>query len=540
MGTYRIAKKNAIIRKLPAVETLGSITYLCVDKTGTITKNKMEVNKVVSNNITEKELLSNSILASEQLIYDPLELAITEYSKKYNVNSNQLYENKNLIKKFPFSSETKMVANIYEENNEKTIYVKGAVESLFDICELSVEEKYKIHSKQKELSKNGLRVIGVCSKKINKVYNDIYKYELHFDGLIGLYDPPKEDVAKNIKIAQTAGIRVIMLTGDNKDTASSIANEIGLNNYDNVLTGKQLETLSDEELMETIKEVGVFARVIPEHKLRIVTILQKLGEVVAMTGDGVNDAPSLKKADIGISMGERGTEVAKEASDMILLDDNFSTIIKTIESARSIYKNIKKSVSYVLVMHIPMVLLALLIPLFNFPIFLLPIHIVIMEIITDPTCSIVFERTKYSSKNLMTVPPRDKDEPLINLKSILRCIVRGLIISLFVFISYIILIEDKAMAISFSFGMLVTSSIFLTYSILFEEKNKIKSILKDKVILFINMGIIIFVLSTIYVSFLNNIVKTKPLSIPMLLLMIFLSYTSIFWINIFKKKEKKL
>ena len=535
MGAYRIAKNNAIIKNLSSVETLGEITYLCVDKTGTITENKMEVKEFYTT-IDNNSAILNCLLASEVYAYDPMEQAIIDYASKNNVRINDEYQ---LIKKFPFTNETKMMANIYEYKKEKYIFVKGALESLFDICELDVEEKYKLYNFQKQLSKKGLRVIAFASKKIDEVKEDLLYYNVEFNGIIGLYDPPKKNVKKSIKICKDAGIKVMMITGDNKETASAIGKQIGIENYKNVISGKELENMSDEELTSKIKTIGIFARVIPEHKLRIINALKNNNEIVAMTGDGVNDAPALKSAEIGISMGKRGTEVAKEASDLILLDDNFTTIVNTIKDARRIYQNIKKSIYYILIIHIPLILLSIMIPLFHYPMLLLPIHIVILEMMVDPTCSIIFERHK-GNNNIMKVPPKDKKEKLVNKKTAVNAVIKGIIIFTFVFVSYIMLIDNKGVATSFSFGMLILSNILLAYSILFENSDleSIKQVITDKVALIINSILIVVVLLFIYVPYINNIFKTSPLSVWLLILMIILSFVSIFITSLFKIRRK--
>ena len=535
LGAYRLAKNNAVVRNLASVETLGSITYLCVDKTGTITKNMMEINELVTD-MDKTEFIKHALLATEETSHDSMDNALKNYSKIININN--IYDNKELIKSYPFSNDTKMTAKIYNIDNRNYIYVKGALESLFDICDLNVEEKYNLYKCQKEMAKRGLRVIAIGSKNIRVIKDDIFDYRINFDGLIGFYDPPKDGIKDAVKLCQNAGIKIIMMTGDNMDTASSIGKTIGLKNYNNIINGKDLDKMSDEELVNCIKDTAIFSRVVPTDKLRIVEALQEHGEVVAMTGDGVNDAPALKKANIGISMGKRGTDVAKEASDLILLDDNFSTIVNTIKDARRIYNNIKKSITYIFIVHIPIILLALIVPLFKLPLLLLPIHIVILELVIDPTCSIIFERQK-ANNTIIKILPRKQNENLINTKTVLNSILRGLIIFTFVFVSYIIMIDDRSKANSFAFGMLLMSNIFLTYSILFKDSDlkSIKQIIKDKVVLIINILVFFILIGFIYLPFMNDVFNNGPINIGLFILMIFLSFVSVFWINIGGKRK---
>ena len=255
------------------------------------------------------------------------------------------------------------------------------------------------------------------------VYKKLKDNKLEFVGLIALVDPPRSGVKGSIKSCYTAGVRVIMITGDNGETAKGVAKQINLSHNENVITGLELEEMSDDELKERVKDTNIFARVYPNHKMRIVKALQENNEVVAMTGDGVNDAPALKKAEIGIAMGKRGTNVAKEAADMILMDDNFNTIVGAIKNGRTIYNNIKKAISYILVIHIPIAFASLFAPLFNLPALLLPIHIVLLELIIDPTSSIIFQRLKPDS-NVMMEKPRKISDPIINKKMLSKVFYR--------------------------------------------------------------------------------------------------------------------
>lgn len=330
-----------------------------------------------------------------------------------------------------------------------------------------------------------------------------------------------------------------MITGDNGKTAIGIAKQIGLKNYDNVITGLELENMTDEELRERVKDTNIFARVYPNHKMRIVKALQANNEVVAMTGDGINDAPALKKAEIGIAMGQRGTNVAKESADMILMDDNFNTIISAIKNGRTIYSNIKKAISYILVIHIPIALASIFAPLLGLSNILLPIHIVLLELIIDPTSSIIFQRIK-PDKSVRHEKPRKIDESLMNKKTVIRCIFQGIFIFLAFIGSYSYILKntnDNNLALTFSFTTLVLSNIFVVYVLESNElaiKNLISN-LKDKVICIINSIIILVLILIIYIPFLNNIVNTSPLKLTDWILAIIISIIATFTFDIFKK-----
>jgi Ca2+-transporting ATPase len=330
-----------------------------------------------------------------------------------------------------------------------------------------------------------------------------------------------------------------MITGDNGITAKSIARQIGIPNSENVITGHELETMSDEELMDRVKTTNIFARVIPRHKMRIVKALKDTGEIVAMTGDGVNDAPALKYADIGIAMGKRGTGVAKEAADMILLDDNFTTIVDTVKDGRRIYDNIKKAIGYVFVIHIPIALMALLTPLLHLPLLLLPVHVVLLELIIDPTCSIVFER-QPAEKNIMGRKPRSPKEPLIIRNLMVKSILQGLSIFAAAFFPYVYMIETgftDNTARTFAITVFIFANLFLVYvnhsHISLAISGFLRSI-KDKVMWAINGGVLIMLALIIYLPAANSIAKTEPLSLVQILLALGIASVCTLWWEIVK------
>ena len=335
MGAWQLTKEKTLTRNMKAIETLGAVNVLCTDKTGTITENRMIVQDVYE---VSKTFYKTAYYACPIVAYDSMEIAI----KKYCENNQKMNDELKLTKEYAFTIETKMMGQIW---NNKILCVKGAYESVLPLCNLN-DKKYKeIMNKIDNYSKEGYRVLAVAKNdKLEEIPQKIVDIKLTFEGLIALYDPPRNGVKESLNECYSAKIRVIIITGDNGKTAKGIAKKINLENSDEVITGLELEKMTDEELFEKVKTVNIFARVYPNHKMRIVNALQKDNKIVAMTGDGINDAPALKKANIGIAMGQRGTNVAKESADLILLDDNFNTIVKTIENGRTIYKNIRKAI----------------------------------------------------------------------------------------------------------------------------------------------------------------------------------------------------
>lgn len=508
MGAWQLAKKNTLTKNMKTIETLGAVNVLCTDKTGTLTENKMVVQDTFS---VSETFLETLYYACPLVAYDPMEIAIKSYCEEKNL----IVRKKKVTKEYAFTSETKRMGQIW---NNQLLCVKGAYESVLPLCNLSKNDYKIILEKIEQYSKEGFRVLAVArNNNIKEVYDDLSDYELSFEGLVALYDPPRHGIKTSLEKCETAGIRVIMITGDNGETAKGIARKINMKNCDEVITGAQLEKMSEEELYEKVKTVNIFARVYPNHKMRIVNALQKANKIVAMTGDGVNDAPALKKANIGIAMGQRGTNVAKESADLILLDDNFNTIVKAIENGRGIYRNIRKAISYIIAIHIPIALLSLFVPIFKLPTLLLPIHVMLLELLIDPTSSIIFQRIR-PSKDIMKSQPRNTNESILSWKNILKSISQGLLIFVVVFITYIYLIKNNIeinLSITIVYSALVLSIMLITYQLKDNQLtivNVIKS-LKDKVSLFVNLGIMIILFIYIYFPFFQNVANTHPLSL---------------------------
>ena len=534
MGAWDLTKKKTITRNMKTIETLGAVNVLCTDKTGTLTENKMKVQDIYEYSDT---FLETSYLSCPLVAYDPMEIAIKEYCKL----KNDINYGEKITKEYAFTPETKMTGQVWDN---KLLCVKGAYESVLPLCNLDKKKYEEIKKKIDEYSNEGFRVLAVArNNSLKNIPNSLFEAKLTFEGLIALYDPPRFGVKTSLSECYSAGVRVIMITGDNGETAKGIAKKINLANYDEVITGNELENMSDEELFEKAKTVNIFARVYPNHKMRIVNALQKDNKIVAMTGDGVNDAPALKKANVGIAMGKRGTNVAKESADLILLDDNFNTIVKAIENGRTIYHNIRKAISYVIAIHIPIALLSLFVPVFKLPTLLLPIHVMLLELLIDPTSSIVFQRIKPSS-DIMQEKPRNINETILNVKNAISSISQGLLIFLVVFITYFLLIHnniDTNLSITVAYAILVLSIMLITYQLRgndFTLKAFVKSF-KDKVSLIVNLGVIIGLTMFVYVPFFNTVANTMPLELKWWLLIIGLVLLAILPFDIFKVINKR-
>ena len=430
IGVKEMADENAIIKGMPAVETLGSMTVICSDKTGTLTKNEMTVQEVVTEKPTlVKEIMNNcqdlktkDEQTIEEIHGNPTELALLKYVDEEN---QQL---KPVLGKIPFSSSYKYMATLHAVDDEYVIFIKGAPEVLLEKAALENTEKSKWEKRGLALASRGQRVLGFGYKKVSSA--ELTHDALHgltFAGLAGIIDPPKESAIRAVAQAQQAGISVKMITGDHKATAQAISEQIGLKHTAKLLEGADIDGMSDEELAEAVGHVDVFARTTPDHKLRIVTALQKNEEVVGMTGDGVNDAPALKQADIGIAMGIKGSEVSKQAADMVLADDNFYTIVKAVKEGRRIFDNLQKTINFFLPTALAQGLIVILALLMNRPLPLTPIQILWVNMVTTITLSYALGFEKASS-DTMTRPPRDTKLGILSGYSFFRILYVSLLI----------------------------------------------------------------------------------------------------------------
>ena len=461
MGAWRISRSHVLTRRMPVIETLGAATVLCTDKTGTLTLNQMIVRQlhasgqtfVASEGATMPEifhlLLEYGVLASKKEIFDPMERALRQLGDEYLSKTEHWHDQWEMVRDYPLSPKLLALSHVWRAADSDSLVVatKGAPEAIAELCHLDEGQRNVMAAQVNKMAGEGLRVLGVARATWPKesisqapLPCDQHDFAFEFLGLVGLENPIRPTVPATIQQCYRAGIRVIMITGDHPATAQSIAKQIGLRALSGegikVITGPELDAMSQEELTRRIRDVDVFARVVPEQKLHLVNSLKDTGEIVAMTGDGVNDAPALKAAHIGIAMGGRGTDVAREASALILLDDDFSSIVQAIRLGRRIYDNIKKAVAYTVAIHVPIAGLSM-VPVFiaDLPLMLLPVHIVFLELIIDPACSLIFE-SEGAEKDVMLRPPRKPDEQLFNARVVGISLMQGLFVLASIFFMF--------------------------------------------------------------------------------------------------------
>jgi len=552
MGAWRLARKQSLVRRLPAVETLGAVSVLCVDKTGTITENKMAVRETFS--LSGDEILISRIMGMgcEPDPYDPMEKAMIARCEELGISQEILFGGQ-LLKEYAFTDETKMMGHVWRHYGGILVAAKGSPERILTITNISPDERILVEDKLYQMSKQGLRVIAVGQMIIpseEEIPDTLAECRLELLGLVGLADPPRESIKGDIRTCTKAGVRVVIITGDNGITTSSIAKQIDMPNSDKIITGDELNAMNDDELRERVKEVSIFSRVLPDHKMRIVKALKENGAVVAMTGDGVNDAPALKYADIGVAMGKRGSEVAREAADLILLDDNFSTIVDTIKDGRRIYDNIKKAIGYVFTIHIPIAFSALMAPLMGInpaSLLLLPVHVVLLELVIDPTCSVVLER-QPADPGIMERPPRWPQEKLLTASMFSKSVLQGLAIFAASFTMYYYYLnqfpQNPPLARTMGISIILLSNLLLVQVIgsntEFAYKNFVRQI-NDKVMWLSILGTIAGLLMMIF-SPLNDFLKLAPLTAGQLLLAAGISSAAVLWYELVRyiKKQARL
>ena len=441
LGAWRMSKRRVLTRHVPAVETLGSATVLCVDKTGTLTLNRMTVTDLVVGDDTFRinadhaalpeafhEVVEFSILASPTDPFDPMEKAMKKLGERTLSDTEHLHRTWTLQREYPLTRELLAMSRVWAcaEGQDMVVAAKGAPKAIADLCHFDRERSEWLERRVEALSQEGKRVIGVARALFTRQEATSLQHEFPFEfvGLLGLEDPVRPNVREAIAECYTAGVRTLMITGDYPGTAMSIARQIGLQNPDHYINGTELESLSDAELAQRIRTVNVFARMVPEQKLQIIKALKSNGEVVAMTGDGVNDAPALKAAHIGVAMGARGTDVARGAAALVLLDDDFNSIVAAVRMGRRIYDNLKKAMMFILSVHIPIAGLSLIPVLLKWPLILFPVHIVFLELIIDPACTLIFEADP-DDPNVMKCQPRSLEAKLFDRRTVARCLAQG-------------------------------------------------------------------------------------------------------------------
>jgi len=443
LGAWRMSHRRVLTRRMPAIEALGSATVLCVDKTGTLTLNRMSVSRLYAGgesfetngtdnrSLPERfhELVRFAVLASETDPYDPMEKAFKELGDRHLTSLTEIHD-WSLVHEYSLSPELLALSHVWKSpgRDEHVIAAKGAPEAIADLCHFDDEQSAELSAHVEAMARDGLRVLAVAKARFGKETWPAHQHDFDFEflGLIGLADPVRAEVPNAIHECRRAGVNVVMITGDYPATARAVGCKIDLPLDRDIMTGADIERLSHAELRRRIGNTSIFARVLPEQKLNLVEAFKANGEIVAMTGDGVNDAPALKAAHIGIAMGGRGTDVAREAAALVILDDNFSTIVEAIRAGRRIFDNIQKAMGFIFSIHVPIAGLALLPLLLDWPLVLTPVHIVFLELIIDPACSIAFE-AEPEETNVMARPPRHPNAPLFGASQIVFSLFTGFI-----------------------------------------------------------------------------------------------------------------
>lgn len=547
MGAWRLARERALVRSLPGVETLGAVSVLCVDKTGTVTQNRMQVQRTWAVDGGERELCEMMGLACEPDAYDPMERAMLDYCAEMGFARETLFCGE-LAAEYAFTSRQKMMGHVWRRGDGLILAAKGSPESILPLCGLKDDALAAARDEARHMAAQGLRVIAVGAARLDcgaEIPTRLDECRLRLCGLTGLADPPREGVREDIAELQRAGIRVIMITGDNGVTAAAIADKVGIRSVGAPVTGDALDAMSDEQLRDAVGATSVFSRVAPEHKMRIVKALQENGEIVAMTGDGVNDAPALKCANIGVAMGGRGSEVAREAADLILLDDQFSTIVRTVRDGRRIYDNIRRAVGYVFAIHIPIALSALLAPMLGISsasIFLLPLHVVLLELMIDPTCSIVLERLPAEA-DIMERPPRSPSERLLTARTLGKSAAQGLAIFAAAFGGYYTAIAQSGAAAARSVGLtvLILANLLLVLvncSAVDSAWQSMRRLARDGVFWAAAGGALLLLFACMYTP-LNGFFKLAALPLPWLLCAAAAAAAATLWYELVKYLKRR-
>ncbi len=552
LGAWRLMKKGIVVKQMKTVETLGSASVICTDKTGTITENTMSLAKLfvlktdkIWDDEThfgdyEKSLIKLAMFASEPIPFDPMEKALHQsYLNNFSIDERPNYK---LVHEYPLSGHPPMMTHVFEnKTGERIIAAKGAPEALIKIANLNTTNTKQINNAINILTKDGYRILGLAeaSFKGENFPKKQQDFEFEFMGIVAFYDPPKKNISAVLQKFYSAGIAVKIITGDNAETTSAIAKQIGFNGYNKTITGEQLMKLTEPDLKKTVMETNIFTRMFPDAKLKIINALKANQQIVAMVGDGVNDGPALKAAHIGIAMGKKGTQIAKEAASLILVNDNLSKMIEAIASGRKIYANLKKAIQYIISIHIPIILIVF-IPLvlgWIYPNLFSPVHIIFLELIMGPTCSIVFENEPIE-KNAMLQKPRSYTHTFFNKKELITSILQGLAITVGTLLAYQYALHhgyNITTTRTMVFTVLVTANVFLTlvnrsfyYSILYtlRYKNKLMPIILS--ITIVILGLMLYLKPvTLFFNFIH-------LNITQLLISLAIGFLSVIWFEAVK------
>jgi P-type Ca2+ transporter type 2C len=556
LGAWRLMKMGIVVKQMKTVETLGSATVICTDKTGTITENKMSLAKLFvlsTNKITtpedsliedETKLIRLAMWASEPIPFDPMEVALHDtYEKVIPEDKRGHYK---MIHEYPLSGKPPMMTHIFQdESGKRIISAKGAPEALMNVSNLTTIEKQQIEDAIKTLATDGYRVLGVGEANFsgNNFPKTQQEFQFTFKGIVAFYDPPKKNINAVLEDFYKAGITVKIVTGDNAATTTAIAKQVGFRGYENNITGDELMKLSNDELEEKVLHTNLFTRMFPDAKLKIINALKAKNEIVAMTGDGVNDGPALKAAHIGIAMGKKGTEIAKQAASLILLEDDLSKMVDAIAMGRKIYTNLKKAIRFIISIHIP-IILTVFIPLalgWIYPNIFSPIHIIFLELIMGPTCSVIYENEPME-ENAMIQKPRPFTNTFFVWKELITSIIQGLAITAGTLSVYQYAVYngfDESLTRTMVFTVLVTANIFLTlvnrsfyYTILTTLKYKNNLVL---LIIGITIGITGLLL---YIKPLSSFFEFEHLNLFQLTMSIGIGFLSVIWYEVVKWRKR--
>jgi P-type Ca2+ transporter type 2C len=527
LGAWRMSQKRVLTRRMPAIETLGSATVLCVDKTGTLTLNRMTVSRIfaadqfydvdakTSQPLSEQfcETVRFAVLASETDPFDPMEKAFIELGDRY-LGRVEEEEQPELVHEYSLSQEMLALSHVWKlpADDKHVIATKGAPEAIADLCHFNAAQRRQLSRRVDAMAADGLRVLAIAKASFQGSAwpSNQHDFDFVFLGLIGLSDPIRPSVPAAIKECYAGGIKVVMITGDYPSTAQAIARQIGLKPSGAVVTGLDIERMSRAELRRQIPKANIFARVLPEQKLKLMEAFKANGEIVAMTGDGVNDAPALKAAHIGIAMGGRGTDVAREAASLVLLDDDFATIVEAIRSGRRIFDNLQKAMAFIFAIHVPIGGLAVIPLVLNWPLILSPVHIVFLELIIDPACSIAFE-AELAEANIMNRPPRDPDEPLFGVDKILLSLLQGVVLLFAVLLVLglsVYLGQAPAHARAQTFATLVAGIVALIFTNRSWSRSVIATLRSpNEALLWVVGGALGFLVAVLYVPYLRAVFR---------------------------------
>ena len=537
LGAWRIARHGVLTRRMPAIETLGSATVLCVDKTGTLTENRMALAETLAAGVEPAALVEAAALACERDPFDPMERAILEAA---GPGAEALRVAWTLERDYALTADFLAVCHAWRApSGARRVAIKGAAETVLALCALTAAERNAALARMHSVAERGLRLLAVAESGWDEpeLPADPRAYAFRWLGFVGFADPLRGEVPEAVALCRRAGIRVVMITGDYPGTALAIARQAGLDTAGGALSGAEIAAMDDAQLAQTVRRVNVFARIRPEQKLRLVQAYKSAGEVVAMTGDGVNDAPALKAAHIGVAMGRRGTDVAREAAALVLLEDDFSSIVGTVRLGRRIYENIRNAMRYILAVHVPTTGMSFLPLAFGWPVFLYPVHIVFLEFVIDPACSIVFEAER-SEEGAMERPPRDPKEPLFNLQMLGVSLMLGASALAAVFLVYAWGVaaghpdgEQRALG----FATIVFANLAMIHATRSRDLTLVGSLLKPNAALWwITAGTLAALAASIYVRPAAEIFRFAPLGLRDLAIAGGAGVASVIWYDLYK------